>query len=128
MLLGNDVRRRPPPPSPQLTKSPLSPHTDSPVATPIATVTPLPVVGSSRFTPHFAAASGHTNIVRTLLLHCTCADRPDKHGITPEMVAREDESEETAEVLRERGREGLGDDFVRVWVLGRRRRHVRRPL
>ena len=60
------------------------------------------IVDSSGCTPlHFAAADGHTNVVRTLLLHGAHADRPDKHGITPEVVARENGREGTAEVLTE---------------------------
>ena len=50
---------------------------------------------------HFAAAAnGHTNVIRTLL-HGAHADRPDKHDITPEVVARDNRRDETAEVLRE---------------------------
>ncbi|GBE81064.1 hypothetical protein SCP_0307880 [Sparassis crispa] len=49
-----------------------------------------PIVGGSGSTPlHFACANGHTNIVLTLLLHGAHPDRPDKHGVTPEMVARQ---------------------------------------
>lgn len=36
-----------------------------------------------------------------LLLHGVHADRPDKHGVTPEMVARESGRDDTADVLRE---------------------------
>ncbi|KAI0069901.1 ankyrin, partial [Panus rudis PR-1116 ss-1] len=48
-----------------------------------------PIIGSSGYTPlHFACANGHTSVVMTLLLHGAHPDRADKHGITPEMVAR----------------------------------------
>src|ERR1700733_1265405 len=61
-----------------------------------------PIVGSSGSTPlHFAAANGHTDVVRTLLLHGAHADRADKHGITPEMLALESGNSATAEVLKE---------------------------
>jgi len=61
-----------------------------------------PIVGSSGSTPlHFAAANGHTSVVRTLLLHGAHADRADKHGVTPEMLARENGMETTADALRE---------------------------
>ncbi|KAL1723799.1 ankyrin repeat-containing domain protein, partial [Schizophyllum commune] len=46
------------------------------------------IIGTSGSTPlHFAAANGNTNIVKLLLRRGAIADRPDKHGITPEMVA-----------------------------------------
>ena len=61
-----------------------------------------PIVGSSGSTPlHFAAANGHTSVIRTLLLHGAHADRADKHSITPEMLARDNGHLETAEVLKE---------------------------
>ena len=81
-----------------------------------------PIVGSSGSTPlHFAAANGHSSVVRTLLLHGAHADRPDKHGVTPEMLARENGMVATADVLREwlankdkdlREREGGGEEAV----------------
>ncbi|THH14465.1 hypothetical protein EW146_g5868 [Bondarzewia mesenterica] len=53
-------------------------------------ITSAPIVGSSGSTPlHFAAANGHTAVVLTLLQHGARADRADKHGVTPEMVARQ---------------------------------------
>ncbi|KAI0829936.1 hypothetical protein BC628DRAFT_1314355 [Trametes gibbosa] len=49
-----------------------------------------PIVGTSGSTPlHFAAANGHENVVLTLLLHGAHPDRADKHGTTPEMLARQ---------------------------------------
>ncbi|KAJ2973395.1 hypothetical protein NUW54_g12071 [Trametes sanguinea] len=49
-----------------------------------------PIVGTSGATPlHFAAANGHEHVVRTLLLHGAHPDRADKHGVTPEMLARQ---------------------------------------
>lgn len=81
-----------------------------------------PIVGSSGSTPlHFAAANGHTDVVRTLLLHGAHADRPDKHGVTPEMLARESGMDDTAELLKEwllnkdkdlRERGGLEDEVT----------------
>jgi hypothetical protein len=60
-----------------------------------------PIVGSSGFTPlYFEAANGHTNVVRTLL-HGAHADRADKHGVTPEMLAWENDKDSTADVLKE---------------------------
>ncbi|KAL1742362.1 ankyrin repeat-containing domain protein, partial [Schizophyllum fasciatum] len=48
------------------------------------------IIGTSGSTPlHFAAANGNMNIVKLLLRRGAIADRPDKHGITPEMVARQ---------------------------------------
>ncbi|KIM81658.1 hypothetical protein PILCRDRAFT_821420 [Piloderma croceum F 1598] len=49
---------------------------------------------------HVVAANGHTNIVCTLLLHGVHADRPDKHGIIPEIVTGESGRARTADVLR----------------------------
>ncbi|KAJ7350355.1 hypothetical protein DFH08DRAFT_695778 [Mycena albidolilacea] len=63
--------------------------------------TTAPIVGTSGSTPlHFAAANGHTNIVHTLLLRGAHASRPDKHGITPEMLARQNGWDECAEILK----------------------------
>lgn len=50
---------------------------------------------------HFAAANGHLNIVKILLRNGAVPDRPDKHGVTPEMLAREHGWLECAELLRE---------------------------
>ncbi|KAJ7209651.1 hypothetical protein GGX14DRAFT_631286, partial [Mycena pura] len=59
------------------------------------------IVGASESTPlHFAAANGHTNIVRTLLLHGAHANRADKHGVTAEMLARQHGHDGCAEELR----------------------------
>lgn len=80
-----------------------------------------PSVGSSKSTPlHFAAANGYTNVGHTLLLHGAHADRTDKHGVTPEMLARDNGKESTADALREwlenndkdlRERGDVGDEF-----------------
>lgn len=49
-----------------------------------------PIIGATGSTPlHFACANGHALIVMILLLHGAHSDRPDKHGITPEMLARQ---------------------------------------
>ncbi|KAJ7188571.1 hypothetical protein C8R46DRAFT_1055134 [Mycena filopes] len=62
--------------------------------------TSAPIVGTSGSTPlHFAAANGNTNIVTTLLLRGAHANRADKHGITPEMLARQNGWDECADVL-----------------------------
>ncbi|KAJ7714339.1 hypothetical protein DFH07DRAFT_863428 [Mycena maculata] len=63
--------------------------------------TSAPIVGTSGSTPlHFAAANGNTNIVTTLLLRGAHPNRADKHGITPEMLARQNKHDECAEVLK----------------------------
>jgi ankyrin repeat protein len=60
------------------------------------------MVGSFSSTSfHFAAASGHTNVVRTLLLQDAHADLVHKHGVTLEILARENGKEGTVEMLRE---------------------------
>lgn len=60
-----------------------------------------PIVGTSGSTPlHFAAANGNTNIVTTLLLKGAHPDRCDKHGVTAEMLARQNGWLECAEVLK----------------------------
>jgi hypothetical protein len=33
--------------------------------------------------------NGHSNIVRTLLLHGAHSDRTDKYGVTPQILVRE---------------------------------------
>ncbi|KAG2118488.1 hypothetical protein DEU56DRAFT_904970 [Suillus clintonianus] len=59
-----------------------------------------PIVGPSGATPlHFAAANGHASVVRTLLIHGAHPNRPDKHGITPEVVARQNGWIECADIL-----------------------------
>jgi hypothetical protein len=59
-----------------------------------------PIVGTSGSTPlHFAAANGHLMVLRTLLSHGAMPDRSDKHGITPELIARQNGWIECAEVL-----------------------------
>lgn len=77
-----------------------------------------PIVGTSGSTPlHFAAANGNTNVVSLLLLHGAHANRPDKHGVTPEMLAQQNGWVECAKVLSDwiinkdrdlREREGYG--------------------
>ena len=63
--------------------------------------TSAPIVGSSGATPlHFAAANGHEHVVLTLLLHGALPDRPDKHNVTPEMLARQNGWTRCAELLR----------------------------
>ena len=62
---------------------------------------PTVIVGNSGATPlHFAAANGHTHVVFTLLRHGARADRADKHGVTPEMLARQSGWVATADALR----------------------------
>ncbi|KAG1870471.1 hypothetical protein C8R48DRAFT_698760 [Suillus tomentosus] len=59
-----------------------------------------PIVGTSGATPlHFAAANGHASVVRTLLMHGAHPNRPDKHGITPEIIARQNGWVECADIL-----------------------------
>lgn len=61
-----------------------------------------PIVGTSGSTPlHFAAANGNTEVVTVLLLHGAHADRPDKHGVTPEILARQNGWLESAQVLKD---------------------------
>jgi hypothetical protein len=61
-----------------------------------------PIVGSLDSTLlHFAAANGHSNVVRTPLLHGVHADRADKHGVALEMLAWENGKEGTVEMLKE---------------------------
>ncbi|KAF7298109.1 hypothetical protein HMN09_01032300 [Mycena chlorophos] len=59
------------------------------------------IIGASNSTPlHFAAANGHIAVVHLLLQHGAHADRPDKHGVTPEMVARQNGHDDCAQELR----------------------------
>ncbi|KAI0949666.1 hypothetical protein AcW1_009205 [Taiwanofungus camphoratus] len=61
-----------------------------------------PIVGASGSTPlHFACANGHTDVVLTLLMHGAHPDRPDKHGTTPEMLARQNGWIACADVLKQ---------------------------
>ncbi|KAF8236063.1 hypothetical protein L208DRAFT_1422218 [Tricholoma matsutake] len=61
-----------------------------------------PIVGTSGSTPlHFAAANGNTDVVTLLLLHGAHADRSDKHGVTPETLARQNGWLECGEVLQQ---------------------------
>jgi len=62
--------------------------------------TSAPIVGTSGSTPlHFACANGHVNIVIILLQHGAHPDRADKHGVTPEALARECGHEVCAETI-----------------------------
>ncbi|KAG8213749.1 hypothetical protein J3R82DRAFT_10456 [Butyriboletus roseoflavus] len=62
--------------------------------------TTAPIVGTSGSTPlHFAAANGHLAVVRTLLSRGAISDRADKHGITPELIARQNGWIECADLL-----------------------------
>ena len=57
-------------------------------------------MGTSGSTPlHFAAANGNSDVVTLLLLHGAHADRADKHGITPEMLAQQNGWVECVKVL-----------------------------
>ena len=59
-------------------------------------------MGTSGSTPlHFAAANGNTDVVTLLLLHGAHADRADKHGVTPEMLAQQNGWIECAKVLND---------------------------
>lgn len=51
--------------------------------------------------PTAAVINGDMNVVKTLLLHCTHADRADKHGVMPEMPTQENGKEGMAGVLQE---------------------------
>lgn len=64
--------------------------------------TSAPIVGESGSTAlHFAAANGHTSVISTLLAYGARPDLADKHGVTPEMLARENGWLECAELLKE---------------------------
>ncbi|KAF9070818.1 hypothetical protein BDP27DRAFT_1323050 [Rhodocollybia butyracea] len=59
-----------------------------------------PIVGTTGSTPlHFAAARGNKNVIVTLLLRGAHADRRDKHGMTPVMLAEQYGWLECVEVL-----------------------------
>ena len=59
-----------------------------------------PIVGNSGATPlHFAAANGHHHVVQTLLRNGAYPDRPDKHGVTPEALARQKGWQKCADTL-----------------------------
>ncbi|KZT10590.1 uncharacterized protein LAESUDRAFT_720925 [Laetiporus sulphureus 93-53] len=61
-----------------------------------------PIVGTSGSTPlHFACANGHLSIVLILLMHGAHPDRADKHGTTPEMLARQNGFAACADVLQQ---------------------------
>ncbi|KAJ7476172.1 hypothetical protein FB451DRAFT_1463786 [Mycena latifolia] len=63
----------------------------------------VPIIGTNGSTPlHFAAANinGNTSIVIALLLRGAHANRADKHGITPEMLARQNGWDECADLLK----------------------------
>jgi len=62
--------------------------------------TSAPIVGTSGSTPlHFACANGHVNIVIILLQHGAHPVRADKHGVTPETLARECGHETCADTI-----------------------------
>lgn len=61
-----------------------------------------PIIGTTGSTPlHFAAANGNRDAIMLLLLHGAHANRPDKHGITPEALARQNGWIECADVLKD---------------------------
>lgn len=62
----------------------------------------MPIIGTTGSTPlHFAAANGNREAIMLLLLHGAHADRPDKHGITPETLARQHGWIECADDLKQ---------------------------
>ncbi|THU89385.1 hypothetical protein K435DRAFT_761244 [Dendrothele bispora CBS 962.96] len=64
--------------------------------------TSVPIVGTTGSTPlHFAAANGNKNVIMALLLRGAHADRRDKHGITPAMLAEQNRWLECAQVLND---------------------------
>ncbi|KAJ3562419.1 hypothetical protein NP233_g9587 [Leucocoprinus birnbaumii] len=61
-----------------------------------------PIIGTTGSTPlHFAAANGNREAIMLLLLHGAHADRPDKHGVTPEALARQHGWIECADDLKQ---------------------------
>ena len=59
-------------------------------------------MGTSGSTPlHFAAANGNSDVITLLLLHGAHADRADKHGVTPEMLAHQNGWIECAKILND---------------------------
>ena len=61
-----------------------------------------PIIGTSGSTPlHFATANGHTQVVLTLLRHGARPDRADKHGVTPEALARQNGWLACADAIRD---------------------------
>lgn len=62
----------------------------------------MPIVGTSGSTPlHFAAANGNTDAVTLLLRRGAHPNRADKHGVTPEILARQNGWLECADVLKQ---------------------------
>lgn len=99
------------------------------------------IVGTTGSTPlHFAAANGNTSIVSTLLQYGAQPDKADKHGVTPEMLARSNGWLECADLLavavRQSRRDGGGAAFPvasgvseeTVPATGRRRLQVKRSI
>lgn len=61
-----------------------------------------PIIGTTGSTPlHFAAANGNIEVINLLLHHGAHADRADKHGVTPEMIALQNNWLECAAILRD---------------------------
>ncbi|KAE9408639.1 hypothetical protein BT96DRAFT_970544 [Gymnopus androsaceus JB14] len=59
-----------------------------------------PIVGTTGSTPlHFAAANGNKNVISTLLLRGAHADRRDKYGVSPAMLAEQHGWLECAQLL-----------------------------
>ncbi|KAF7315236.1 hypothetical protein MIND_00038000 [Mycena indigotica] len=93
------------------------------------------IIGASNSTPlHFAAANGKLAVVRLLLQHGAHANRPDKHGVTPELVARQNGHEDCAEELRSWSRKRDKDLLEREPPVdddengSRRRIHMKRSV
>ncbi len=104
-----------------------------------------PIVGTTGSTPlHFASANGNIEVINLLLLHGAHADRPDKHGVTPEMISHQNGWVECSTILRDwienkdrdlREREGLSvvqsqrtSDVQYSPSPSRRRLHVKRSM